>query len=49
MIYLDSGIIIRLIEGVAHVRIPIENRLRAIPYSERILVTSYLSKLFKAV
>ena len=45
MIYLDSGIIIRLIEGVDRVRIPIEERLRTVPSAERVLATSRLSKL----
>jgi predicted nucleic acid-binding protein len=45
MIYLDSGIIIRLIEGVDKVRGPIQDCLGAMPPSERIFVTSYLSKL----
>jgi predicted nucleic acid-binding protein len=45
MIYVDSGIVMRLIEGADHVRIPIEIRLREIPTSERFLVTSRLTML----
>ena len=45
MIYVDSSIIIRLIEGVDNVRTPIENRLRQLPESDRILLTSRLSCL----
>jgi predicted nucleic acid-binding protein len=45
MIYLDSGVIIRLIEGTDRVRDPIESRLRAVSSSDRLLVTSRLSRL----
>jgi predicted nucleic acid-binding protein len=45
MIYADSGIVMRLIEGADNVRVPIETHLRAIPASERFLVTSRLSML----
>ena len=45
MIYLDSGVIIRLIEGGDAVRVPIEARLRALPASDRPLITSRLSRL----
>ena len=40
MIYLDAGIVMRLVEGAAQVRLPIETRLGTIPGAERILVTS---------
>lgn len=45
MIYLDSGVIIRLIEGAEGVRAPIEARLRAVAAPDRLLVTSRLSRL----
>jgi uncharacterized protein len=45
MIYLDSGIIMRLVEGEPKVRLPIEARLASIAAVERILVTSRLSRL----
>jgi uncharacterized protein len=45
MIYFDTGIIIRLVEGVDRVRIPIEARLQQIPDADRIAVTSRLSRL----
>jgi predicted nucleic acid-binding protein len=45
MIYADSGIVMRLIEGADNVRVAIETRLRAIPASERFLVTSRLTML----
>ena len=45
MIYLDAGIVMRLVEGASAVRAPIEARLGAIPDAERILVTSRLSRL----
>jgi predicted nucleic acid-binding protein len=45
MIYLDSGIIIRLVEGASQVRSPIEMRLGLLSDAERILVTSRLSRL----
>ena len=45
MIYLDTGIIIRLIEGEDQVRVPIENRLKEIPDQECTTVTSRLSLL----
>ncbi len=45
MIYVDSGIVIRLIEGADRVRIPIESRLRAIPIAERFMATSRLSMM----
>jgi uncharacterized protein len=42
---LDSGIIIRLIEGADGVRLPIEERLKTVPSTERVLVVSRLSRL----
>jgi hypothetical protein len=45
MIYVDSSIIIRLIEGVDRVRIPIEKRLQQLSELDRVLVTSRLSCL----
>lgn len=45
MIYADSGIIIRLIEGVDKVRAPIMECLRQIDDPDRIIVTSRLTTL----
>ena len=45
MIYLDSGIIIRMLEGKDSVRLPIERQLAALDAKERLLVTSRLSSL----
>ncbi len=45
MIYADTGIIIRLIEGADQVRVPIEDRLRELPDESRFIVTSRLSTL----
>lgn len=45
MIYLDSGVIIRLIEGADGVRAAIEARLRSLAASERLFATSRLSRL----
>jgi predicted nucleic acid-binding protein len=45
MIYFDTGIIIRLVEGVDRVRIPIEERLQAIRDADRVAITSRLSRL----
>jgi predicted nucleic acid-binding protein len=45
MIYVDAGIIMRIVEGADKVRLPIEAKLRALPPAERVLVTSRLSKL----
>jgi uncharacterized protein len=45
MIYVDAGIIIRLIEGSAGVRKPIEERLERLRSQERFIVTSRLSRL----
>jgi predicted nucleic acid-binding protein len=45
MIYLDSGIIIRMLEGNDRVRLPIEQQLAALDAKERVLVTSRLSSL----
>ena len=45
MIYLDAGIVMRLVEGGSNVRLPIEARLGTILGAQRILVTSRLSRL----
>ncbi len=45
MIYVDSGIIVRILEGSDRVRIPIEERLALLGPSDRALVTSRLSTL----
>ena len=45
MIYLDSGIIIRMLEGNDRVRLPIEQQLAALDAKDRVLVTSRLSAL----
>ncbi len=45
MIYLDSSIVMRLVEGTSAVRSPIEARLAALADAERVLVTSRLSRL----
>ena len=45
MIYVDSGIIVRMIEGSDRVRLPIETRLAQLDPSERFLATSRLTTL----
>ena len=45
MIYADSGILIRLIEGADRLRQPIESRLRDIRSQDKTLITSRLSRL----
>ena len=45
MIYVDSGIILRLVEGIAAIRAPIETRLRALRSPGIIVVTSRLAML----
>ncbi len=45
MIYADSGILIRLIEGADRLRLPIESRLREIRSHGKTLITSRLSRL----
>jgi uncharacterized protein len=45
MIYVDSGIIIRMLEGNEQVRVPIEEHLDALSAADRILVTSRISTL----
>ena len=45
MIYADSGILIRLIEGTDRLRLPIESRLRNIRSHDKTLITSRLSRL----
>jgi predicted nucleic acid-binding protein len=45
MIYVDSSIIVRMIEGSDGVRLPIEARLAQLSPGERLLITSRLSAL----
>jgi predicted nucleic acid-binding protein len=45
MIYIDSGIILRMIEGADKVRLPIEARLAQLDPAQRVLATSRLSTL----
>ena len=45
MIYADSGIIMRWVEGAEEVRNPIESRWRGIPPADRVFVTSRLARL----
>ena len=45
MIYADSGIIMRWVEGGPKVRDPIDIRWQQVPESERIFVTSRISRL----
>jgi uncharacterized protein len=45
LIYADSGIIMRLLEGAAKVREPIETRLEKIRYQRPLILTSRLSRL----
>jgi predicted nucleic acid-binding protein len=45
MIYADSGVLIRLIEGVDRLRLPIESRLHDIRSQDKTLITSRLSRL----
>jgi uncharacterized protein len=45
MIYADSGILIRLIEGADRLRLPIESRLRDVRSQGKTLITSRLSRL----
>jgi len=45
MIYLDSWVVMRLVEGTSTVRSPIESLLRTLPHAARIMVTSRLSRL----
>jgi uncharacterized protein len=45
MIYADAGIIMRLIEGAATVRKPIETRLQELRSQSPLLLTSRLSRL----
>jgi uncharacterized protein len=45
MIYADSGILIRLIEGADRLRLPIESRLLDIRSHDKTLITSRLSRL----
>jgi predicted nucleic acid-binding protein len=45
MIYADSGILIRLIEGADRLRLPIESRLHDIRSQDKTLITSRLSRL----
>ncbi len=45
MIYADSGIIMRWVEGASQVRDPIEIRWRQLPAAERVFVTSRMARL----
>ena len=45
MIYADSGIVMRWVEGISQARDPIEMRWRQLPPSERIFITSRISRL----
>jgi uncharacterized protein len=45
MIYADSGIIMRWVEGAEHVRDPIEASWRQLPPLERVFVTSRIARL----
>lgn len=45
MIYADSGIIMRWVEGASQVRDPIEMRWRQLPPPDRIFVTSRIARL----
>ena len=45
MIYADSGIIMRWIEGMEDVRSPIESRWQQLAPADRVFVTSRLSRL----
>ena len=45
MIYADSGIIMRWVEGASPVRDPIELRWRQLPQADRVFVASRLARL----
>jgi predicted nucleic acid-binding protein len=45
MIYADSGIIMRWVEGASQVRDPIELSWRQLPMADRLFVTSRLARL----
>ena len=45
MIYLDTNVVIRLLEGTAAARAPLEARLRPLRGSGRFMLTSRLSRL----
>jgi uncharacterized protein len=45
MIYADSGIVMRWVEGISRVRDLIEMRWRQIPQADRVFVTSRISRL----
>ena len=45
VIYADSGVIMRLVEGLPGVRGPIEARLKQLPEEDRVFVTSRISML----
>jgi len=45
MIYADSGIIMRWVEGTSQVREPIEMRWRQLPQAQRAFVTSRIARL----
>lgn len=45
MIYVDSGIVMRWVEGTSQVREPIETRWRQLSSAHRLFVTSRISRL----
>ena len=45
MIYADSGIVMRWVEGGDQVRNPIETRWRQVPATDRVFVTSRIARL----
>ena len=45
MIYADSGIVMRWVEGAEHVREPVERRWRELPPADRMFVTSRIARL----
>jgi predicted nucleic acid-binding protein len=45
MIYADSGIVMRWVEGASHVRDPIDLRWRQLPPADRVFVTSRVARL----
>ena len=45
MIYADSGIVMRWVEGASQSRDPIESRWRQLPPADRLFVTSRMARL----
>jgi uncharacterized protein len=45
MIYADSGIVMRWVEGVGPVRDKIESRWRQLPSADRVFITSRIARL----